>query len=218
MLFTGGALGKLLPYAGDGGPMTADEDLPALLSVYVPLAESVRKLIDVTIRTEAGADAVVAAKDMIDSAVEHLSTSLIPGSFGVQQTTDGKNLAWGNVAIGMRNPVAPPLVIHHDADGLVWTEFVLGAAYEGPAGHVHGGVCALVLDHVLGATAHQPDKPAYTGTITLRFVRGTRLGSLRAQARVDSIEGVKTFASGHLSDRDGITVEAHGVFITPRTS
>jgi acyl-coenzyme A thioesterase PaaI-like protein len=125
----------------------------------------------------------------------------------------------GNVVIGVRNPSAPPLILHHDSDGSVSTEFILGAAYEGPAGHVHGGVCAMLLDHVLGATAHKPGKPAYTGTLTLRFLRGTPLGqALQARAHVDRIEGAKTFAVGHISDAAGATVEAEGVFIHPKDS
>ena len=62
-------------------------------------------------------------------------------------------MPWGNVVIGMRNPVAPPLAIERDADGGVFADFHLGAAYEGPPGHVHGGVAALILDHVLGEAA-----------------------------------------------------------------
>jgi hypothetical protein len=30
------------------------------------------------------------------------------------------------------------------------------------------------------------------------------------------VDGVKTFAVGHLPDEDGVTVEADGVFILPR--
>jgi acyl-coenzyme A thioesterase PaaI-like protein len=81
---------------------------------------------------------------------------------------------------------------------------------------VHGGVCALVLDHVLGATAHKPGRPAYTGTLTLRYERGTRLGALRAQARVERVDGVKTFAVGEILDVQGVTVRAEGVFIHPK--
>ena len=104
-----------------------------------------------------------------------------------------------------------------EARAEVHAEFILGAAYEGPPGHVHGGVCALILDHVLGATAHQPGKPAYTGTLTLRYVRGTPLGQqLRSSARVDRTEGAKTFAVGHIAGPDGVTVEAEGVFIHPK--
>lgn len=185
-------------------------------SVYEPLAVSVRNLIDVCIRTEADAATVLAARELIDAARARLRSDPMPESLGVRRAVDGQGVAWGNVLIGIRNPVAPPLVVHHEADGQVWTEFMLGAAYEGPAGHVHGGVCALVLDHVLGATAHKPGRPAYTGTLTLRYERGTRLGALRAQARVERVDGVKTFAVGEILDVQGVTVRAEGVFIHPK--
>ncbi len=123
------------------------------------------------------------------------------GSFGLRTTPDGQGSAWGNIVIGIRNPAAPPLVVHHEPDGQVWAEFVLGATYEGPAGHVHGGVCALVLDHVLGATAHQPGRPAYTGTLTLRYVRGTPWDLYGLEARVERVEGAKTFAGGSSATR-----------------
>lgn len=180
------------------------------------LADAVRRLIDATIRTQADAATFAAVKEKIDSATAELSAALMPESFGVQQSDDGRPMAWGNVMIGLRNPVAPPLVINYEADGSVWSDFTLGAAYEGPPGHVHGGVCAMVLDHVLGATAHKPGRPAYTGTLRIRYLRGTPLGPLRAEARVDRTDGTKTFAIGHLSDGQGTTVEAEGVFLRPR--
>lgn len=185
-------------------------------AVFAPLTRSVQQLIDATIRTEVDEDAVVEARALIERATELLAAQQISGSFGVQPTTDGGTVAWGNVAIGLRNPVAPPLVLHDDADGSVYTDIDLGAAYEGPPGHVHGGVCALILDHMLGATAHQPGNPAFTGTLTVRYVRPTRLGRIHTEARVERHEGIKTFAVGHIADADGVvTVEAHGVFIRP---
>jgi len=199
-------------------PVTSNGELVKLETVYRPLADSVRRLIDATIRTQVDAATLTAAKEKIDRATEKLSAELMPGSFGVRQTGDGQSMAWGNVVIGLRNPVAPPLAINHEANGLVWTEFTLGAAYEGPPGHVHGGVCAMVLDHVLGATAHKPGRPAVTGTLSVRYLRGTPLGPLRAEAHVERVEGVKTFASGHIADAQGITVRAEGVFLHPRES
>jgi hypothetical protein len=75
----------------------------------------------------------------------------------------------------------------------------------------------LILDHVLGATAHLPGKPAYTGTLTIRYLCGTPLGQpLRAQAHIDRVDGVKTFAVGNIADENGVTVQAEGVFIHPR--
>lgn len=177
-----------------------------------------RRLIDATIRTQVDAATLTAATKRIDCLTEELSVTLMPGSFGVRQTRDGQAMAWGNVMIGLRNPVAPPLSIEHETNGRVWADLTLGAAYEGPPGHVHGGVCAMVLDHVLGATAHQPGRPAYTGTLNIRYLRGTPLGALRAEAHVDRVEGVKTFASGHIADAHGVTVQAEGVFLHPRES
>jgi acyl-coenzyme A thioesterase PaaI-like protein len=192
-------------------------DLEGLEALYGPLAESIRRLIDVSIRTEVGADVVAAATARIETVADDLSASLTPGSLGIRQATDGRVVAWGNAVIGLRNPVAPPLSVHHETDGSVWAEFTLGAAYEGPENHVHGGVCALILDHVLGATAHLPGRPAVTGTLTIRYRRGTGLGRpLRARAHVERVEGVKTFAEGWIEDDDGVTVEANGIFIHPR--
>jgi acyl-coenzyme A thioesterase PaaI-like protein len=187
------------------------------VTAHEALAESVRRLIDATIRTEVDAATLSAVTAKIDSATAQLSESLIPGSFGVRTGPDGQTVAFGNVVIGRRNAVAPPLTIENRVDGVVHADFVLGAAYEGPPGHVHGGVCALILDHVLGATAHRPGEPAVTGTLTLRYVRGTPLGQpLRAQAHIDRVDGVKTFAVGNIADEKGVTVQAEGVFIHPR--
>jgi acyl-coenzyme A thioesterase PaaI-like protein len=191
-------------------------DYSRLESVHGPIAESIRRLIDVSIRTEVDSTTVAAAKAKIDSAADELSGSLRPGSFGVQRIPGGRTIAWGNAVIGLRNPIAPPLSINHAADGLVWSEFVLGAAYEGPSEHVHGGVSALILDHILGAAACVA-RPVYTGTLTLRYRRRTALGRpLRAEAWVERVEGVKTFAVGHIADAEGVTVEADGIFISPR--
>lgn len=197
------------------------EDIPAeevarLRAIYEPLAESVRDLVDATIRTEADAQTVAAVKADIDAAVARLRSKQIDGAFGVRHTASGERMTWGNAAVGIRNPLAPPLDVHCEPDGRRFADFHLGAAYEGPPGHVHGGVSALILDHVLGEAASQDGKPRFTGSITMRYVRATRLGPLHAEAAVTRTDGVKTFCAGFISDAEGITVEAEGVFIIPR--
>lgn len=67
-----------------------------------------------------------------------------------------------------------------------------------------------------GEAAGDGETPKFTGTITMRYLRPTRLGRLQAEARVDRTEGVKTHLVGHLTDEDGLSVEAEGVFIEPR--
>ena len=192
------------------------EDIDRLQAIYEPLAISVRELIDATIRTRADADTVAAVKADIEAATARLQSDQIDGAFGVRRTTSGRSISWGNAVIGLRNASAPPLVIHRDEDGRRWTDFHLGAAYEGPPGHVHGGVSALILDHVLGEAASPDSKPRFTGSITVRYPRACPLGLLHAEAQISRVDGVKTFACGYISDAEGITVEADGVFITPR--
>jgi acyl-coenzyme A thioesterase PaaI-like protein len=191
-------------------------EIARLRAIYQPLAESVRELVDATIRTQADAETVAAVKAGIDAAVARLRHTQIDGAFGVRRTTSGESMGWGNAVIGIRNALAPPLEIHHDPDGRRWTDFHLGAAYEGPPEHVHGGVSALILDHVLGEAASPDHKPRFTGSITMRYLRATPLGPLHAEAVITRTDGVKTFCAGHIADAEGITVEAEGVFITPR--
>jgi acyl-coenzyme A thioesterase PaaI-like protein len=192
------------------------EDVERLRALYEPLAQSVRELIDATVRTQADAATVAAAKSEIHSATARLRQKQLDGSFGVRYLESGERMAWGNAVIGIRNPIAPPLEIQHDASGKSFCDFHLGAAYEGPPGHVHGGVAALILDHLLGEAASDGINPRLTGTISFRYVRATRLGHLHAEAMTTRTDGVKTFAAGHLADEEGVTVEAEGVFILPR--
>jgi acyl-coenzyme A thioesterase PaaI-like protein len=192
------------------------EEVERLRAIHEPLAQSVRELIDATVRTDVDEAAVAAARAEIDSATARLRSSQLDGSFGVRYLDSGERMAWGNAVIGLRNPIAPPLVVNHDASGKASCDFHLGAAYEGPPGHVHGGIAALILDHLLGEAASDGVNPRLTGTITLRYVRATRLGRLHAEAQTERVEGVKTFAVGFLADEEGVTVEAEGVFILPR--
>jgi acyl-coenzyme A thioesterase PaaI-like protein len=185
-------------------------------ALYGPLTEALRRLIGAGIHTEVDEDTVREAQSAIEAVTEMLERKQRTVPSNLRHEDTGRPLTWANPAVGLRNAIAPPMIIHHDADGRCWSEFTLGGAYEGPPGWVHGGICALVLDHILGEAASEGlTLPKFTGTITLRYLRGTPLGPLRADAFVERSEGVKTFARGYLSDAEGTTVEAEGVFIRP---
>ena len=198
-----------------GFDMISAEEYERQRALYGPLTESLRRLIDAALHTEVGEHTVSDAKGRIEAAAQLLESKQRTVKTLRHEGT-GRPLAWANPAIGLRNAIAPPMVIHHEDDGRCWSEFTLSGAYEGPPGWVHGGICALVLDHLLGEAASEGlTKPKFTGTISLRYLRGTPLGPLRAEAGVEREEGVKTFAKGYLIDADGVTVEAEGVFIRP---
>ena len=195
-----------------------DEERKRQEELYGPFTQAVRELVDATIRTTVDDDDIRAARAEIEAITARLRRDQIPGAFGVRFAEGRRSRPWGNAVVGLRNAVAPPLVVerHPDENGEVWSDFHLGAAYEGPPDHVHGGVLALVLDQLLGESAGAGGRPGMTGTLTLHYRRPTPLGDLRAEAWIDRAEGYKTWAKGHVLGPDGVTVEADGVFILPR--
>lgn len=185
-------------------------------SVYGPLTDAVRELVDATIRTTVDDDEIKAVQVEVEGIVARLRTSQLEGAYGVRYGATGRGRPWGNPTVGLRNAIAPPLVVDRSSDGRAWCGFHLGAAYEGPPGLVHGGVSALILDQMLGEATGAGGKPGMTATLTLRYRRGTPLGDLRAEAWIERSEGIKTWARGHIADAEGVTVEAEGLFILPR--
>ena len=144
-----------------------------------------------------------------DAAVVGVDEQLVAGAnvLARAETPTKRRLREGSEAAAL---------IGRDDDGRAWSEFSLSGAYEGPPGWVHGGISALVLDHILGEAASDGlTLPKFTGTITLKYLRGTPLGPLRAEAWIDRVDGFKTYARGALSDAEGVTVEAEGGFIQP---
>jgi acyl-coenzyme A thioesterase PaaI-like protein len=194
----------------------AAEDYDRQQALYSPFTQSIRRLLDAGIRTGVDDDTIRDAQAAIDAVAEKLEAAQDEKTQTLRHAETGRPVVWGNPVVGLRNAVAPPLTIHQDGDGRCFSDFSLGAAYEGPPGWVHGGICALVLDHILGEVASSGlTKPQFTGTITCKYLRGTPLGPLRVEAFAEPGEGIKTFARGYLSDAEGITVEAEGVFIMP---
>jgi acyl-coenzyme A thioesterase PaaI-like protein len=184
--------------------------------LYGPFTQSVRELLDAAIRTTVDDEEIRRAQADIEAVVARLRASQLDGAYGVRFGAEGRGRPWGNTVVGLRNAAAPPLVVDHDAEGNAWSDFHLGAAYEGPPGLVHGGVSAMILDQMLGEAAGAGGKPGMTGTLTLRYRKATPLGDLRAEAWIDRSEGIKTWAKGHILGPEGVTVEAEGVFILPR--
>ncbi|MFS3129132.1 PaaI family thioesterase [Nocardioides sp. Bht2] len=192
-----------------------DAGIAAERERYAGLTEAVRELIDATVRTTVGTEELDDVAAIVRAQTARLRDAQVDGPLGVTWTSQGKRLSWGNAVVGHRNPIAPPVNFTAEADGTVWAEFTLGAAYEGPNHLIHGGVSAMILDQALGVAAEVSGAPGMTGTLTVRYRRGTPLGALRVEAKATHHEGVKTFVSGTISDADGICVEAEGVFILP---
>ena len=199
----------------------SDAEYERQLAVYRPFTDAVRRLIDAGIRTGVDDATIAEAQAAIEAVTERLAEVQHSSTSTLRNADTGRPLAYTNPGVGVRNAIAPPMEIHHEGGagdgGRCWAEFELGLPYEGPPGLVHGGICALVLDHILGEAASDGlTKPHFTGTITLRYMRGTKQGPVRAEAWIDRVDGIKTFARGTLSDAEGVSVEADGIFIRPQ--
>lgn len=186
------------------------------------LADDLRALIDVAIRTRTEDPTTVAEiRALVQQATDLLGKDASPDPAGVNFNAEGRSWNWGNAVVGVRNALAPPVVLRWDDDGSVRSEVDLGAAYEGPPSCVHGGVSALLLDHLMGETASDAHtRMIVTGTLTLRYVRPLPLGRVHMQAQIAEQVGRKVTVTAHIGAGDAgePSVEAHGLFIIPSWS
>lgn len=90
--------------------------------------------------------------------------------------------------------------------------------HEGPAGWMHGGLIAMLLDEFLGlAQGELGPNPGNTGTLSIRYVAPTPLDvPLRLIARSARQEGRKRFLTGEIWANDVQTATAEAIFIIPR--
>jgi acyl-coenzyme A thioesterase PaaI-like protein len=196
----------------------SDEEIDELEARYGPLATAVRELVDATIRSRAGDDVVLPALAQIQAITKQLQDDQIDGAAGRVVVDSGRAWNWGNAAIGLRNAVAPPMDVVHGPDARMHADVHLGSAYEGPPGCVHGGVSALLLDHIMGVTASQMMRVTLTGTLTLKYCNPLPLGDVRLDAWISGEEGRKIFVEATIKGAVGVALEAHGIFIIPKWS
>lgn len=183
---------------------------------YGELAAEVRRLVELTIRSEVDPDAVRAVTARLREANETLADRVKDGPAGVAFNATGRSWNWGNAVVGERNAIAPPLVVAHPRPGEAHAEVTLGAAYEGPPGMVHGGVSALLLDHLMGETASNGfTRVTMTGTLTLRYVAPLPLGPVVLAARITEDDGRKVTVVASIGTAGAPAVEATGLFIVP---
>ncbi|MDQ4007976.1 MAG: PaaI family thioesterase [Actinomycetota bacterium] len=191
-----------------------EEDRDAAL---LRLAAATRDLVDTVVLTAADEDDLTRSAKEVEAVTERLRQRLLEHPPRPDLGPDGRMRALANPVIGEANPLAPPLLVESTPDGTARAEFELGAAYEGPPDLVHGGVSALILDHVLGSAGGAGGRPGMTGTLELRYRRPTPLHRpLVARAWIAEVDGRKTTIRGEIARADGrVCVEASGLFILP---
>jgi acyl-coenzyme A thioesterase PaaI-like protein len=194
-------------------PRRQDTQLAALSA----LASRVRELTEAVLYTDVPEDEIAAITSELASLTERLSAARQPPP-GIMAGSHGLPCQPGSPVTGALNPIAPPLEMTPDPDGTVRSAFTLSAVYEGPPTFVHGGISAMILDHLLGMAATVNGTPGMTATFDLRYRRPTPWGvPLTAEGKVTRTEGRRTWADGRILNSQGEpTVEATAMFITPK--
>lgn len=90
-----------------------------------------------------------------------------------------------------------------------------GPATEGPAGCVHGGSMAAVLDEAMGASVWLMGYTAVAAKITIDYRKMLPLGTVTTVvAKVIAVNGRKITANGIIYDETGIVyTESEGLYI-----
>ncbi len=193
----------------------------------VALVDSLRSLIATTRVVDAPAEVLAGAQRLIDEARAALDPYRHTGQVA-QGALDGQGIGLRSSftgvpneffpyspIVGPLNPLSPPVQMWADDARHVLGAVTLEAPYTGPPGLVHGGVIALVFDELLGACAVVNQCAGFTGTLTVKYLRGTPIRKpLTMEAWIDRIEGRKTFVSGELRHDGAVTASATGIFIS----
>ncbi|MEV5708871.1 PaaI family thioesterase [Actinoallomurus sp. NPDC052274] len=187
----------------------------ARIADLAELAARVRELSELVVLTRADQSEVAAVAHEVELLTRRLAEAGRGIPPGAQVGEGGIVRQLGSPVTGALNPLAPPIEISVSPDGTARSEFTLGVLYEGPPGFVHGGVSAMVLDHLSGVAASANGTPGMTAGLDLRYRRPTPLGvPLSAEAKAVRVEGRKTFVESRILGPDGrVTVGAAAVFI-----
>jgi len=185
------------------------------------LVREVKRLIELTAHLDVH-EADLAEVDVVAEAIRTTTDRLEPmpslhakGGLGLVGGDDGALLERSGIS-GRSNPLAAPLqwrMYDDHAEG--WATY--SAAYEGPAGHVHGGFVAAAFDDLLGSAQTLSGLAGYTGTLIVRMLRPTPLHKrIDYEAGIDRVEGRKIFVWGTAHCEGTRLAEAEIVFIAPK--
>ncbi|MFZ2173739.1 MAG: PaaI family thioesterase [Rhodococcus sp. (in: high G+C Gram-positive bacteria)] len=175
-------------------------------------AEQLRRIVDLLQRVDADDPLLLDVAAELDALSEHLENPTAT----VTETI--RNPGWRHDPVsGVENAIAPPIVLEAGPGGTVTAEVEFGLPYQGPNSFVHGGVSAMVMDHVLSAVTAPKDGPIFTAQLTVRYHRPLPLFvPLTVVARVKEREGRKIWTTGEIAVDGKVAVSAEGLFIEQR--
>ncbi len=189
----------------------------------VALAGSLRSLTETMLRVPALGTDLAAEVERTRAAMDALERALAPHALddplprmGPEPATQRPYYVSG-VILGPHHPLRPELRIAHE-DGVTHGTVRFGVTFEGPPGCVHGGFVAHFFDQILGQHNLWARIPAMTGTLSVRFRKGTPiLRELAFDVRHERRGERKVITSGRLVADGEVFSEAEGTFVVPKS-
>ena len=200
----------------DAGGQPYDADLMAAVT---ELGTALRELMDASVLTTVPADQLRAAAADARAVTARLAVAQRPAT---QLPVLDDPLVFRRVynpVSGVGSALAPPVRIRRVEGGVVG-EALLGPAYEGPPGYVHGGMSSLLMDQLLGSAAIAAGLWGMTVRLEVDYRRPVPLSiPLTMRGQVTEAAGRKCVVTGTIATAaapDRTLVEARGVFVMPR--
>lgn len=204
--------------------MSIDDQLCADTVVSEPtseldaLAAELRRLVDLLLRTDDDDPALPGLCAVLAGLVDELEDEIPVGTVPFAKMRRSAVPRHDPVS-GIENALAIPLAVAGDDDGDVDGTTSYTLRHQGPEGLVHGGISALVLDHVL-SQAHQtevagvPIGPLVTAGRTIRYHRPLPMFvEAEIEARQLSVEGRKVRSEGRIAVGGETAVTAEALFV-----
>jgi acyl-coenzyme A thioesterase PaaI-like protein len=171
------------------------------------LGAAARTLLDAIVRSAVDADDLEAAAAEIEGVIARLRAR--PPRQPAQDNPFHPNSLVGGTA----HPIAPQLHLVADGDG-VHGSVVLGPAFEGGPGLVHGGILALLFDHSMGAAVYLAGHAAMTRTLDIAYGAPTPIDTeIVITAHVEHVEGRRVHVIAESRCQGVVTATATAVFI-----
>ena len=201
------------------GTMSADSENPDNPddTARLRLVEAIRRAIDASLVADVPGQVLAAAATDIEHTVEALMQAGSTEKGRAHRLGDTyrshDDYLPGSPIVGAENPLAPFVTIDITPEG-VTGRVVFGAPYEGPPGHVHGGVIASTFDELLSIANIRGEAPGVTGRLTVHYRKPTPLHrEVLIETWHDRRQGRRIIARGTMTVDGEVTAEAEGLFI-----
>ncbi len=190
----------------------ADPELDRAVAELRRLREATAALAHSEVELGDIADRLAEVADLLEPRVPSPSRRL-------ENMWTGAGTRRSNPVGGQENPIAPPVQFHGCDDGSVMAEVTLGPVYQGPPACVHGGISALVIDHMMGFANHWGGRFGMTAHYEIDYRSPTPLlQPLTFRAWVHEVDGRKTWTHATIHAGDRLCVEARGLFLEASVS